>query len=181
MHASRGTDGVPGAWPTATLVFMLVAACSRATPPASPARPIPATTAGVPMAATPVDSFSAQRQRAVSAMLQRIAGREHAPAESVFKNIKVLKGVPAGQLLAVMNDSFGHGLGVSCGFCHVPGQWDSDQKPNKNIARDMIAMAGRVNAALRSMRNLPDSNPMIGCITCHRVQQKPLLLNNPTG
>jgi hypothetical protein len=130
--------------------------------------------------AAPVDSFAAQRQRAVTGMLQRIAGKENAPAESVFQNIKTLKGVPAGRLLAIMNESFGHGLGVSCGFCHVPGQWASDEKPNKNIARDMVAMVGRVNADLKSMRNLPDSSPMISCMTCHRGERKPVLSNTPS-
>jgi hypothetical protein len=113
-------------------------------------------------------------------MLQRIAGKENAPAESVFQNIKTLKGVPASRLLAIMNNGFGHGLGVSCGFCHVPGQWASDEKPNKNIARDMVAMVGRVNADLKSMRNLPDSSPTISCMTCHRGERKPVLSNTPS-
>jgi photosynthetic reaction center cytochrome c subunit len=142
--------------------------------------PAPSAASAQPIAvrtAAPVDSFAAQRQRAVTSMLQRIAGTENAPAESVFQNIKTLKGVPAGHLLAIMNETFGHGLGVSCGFCHVPGQWASDEKPNKNIARDMVAMVGRVNADLKSMRNLPDSNPMIGCMTCHRGDRKPVLSN----
>jgi hypothetical protein len=109
-------------------------------------------------------------------MLQRIAGKETAPAESVFQNVKALKGVTAGRLLEIMNDGFGHGLGVSCGFCHVPGQWASDQKPNKDVARDMLALVNRVNTDLRAMRNLPDSNPMIGCITCHGGRQKPVMI-----
>ena len=55
-------------------------------------------------------------------ILRSIAGRENQPAESVFKNIKILKGVPAGRLVNIMNMGFGRSLGVSCGFCHVPGQ-----------------------------------------------------------
>jgi hypothetical protein len=117
------------------------------------------------------------RERAVSGLLQRIAGKEKAPAESVFQNIKMLKGIPASQLLTIMNESFGHGLGVSCGFCHVPGQWASDQKPNKDVARDMVIMVGRLNTDLRAMRNLPDTSPIVGCVTCHRGQQKPVLIN----
>ena len=152
-------------------LFIVGASCSS--PPAVTASPAPPR-AAVP-AAPNTDSLGPLRQRAVTAMLQRIAGRESAPAESVFQNVKVLKGVPAGRFLEIMNEGFGHGLGVSCGFCHVPGQWASDQKPNKNAARDMIRMVDNVNADLRSMSALPDPQPMIGCITCHRMAPKPLL------
>jgi photosynthetic reaction center cytochrome c subunit len=109
-------------------------------------------------------------------MLQRIAGKENEPAETVFQNVKVLKGVPAGRFLEIMNDGFGHGLGVSCGFCHVPGQWASDQKANKNVARDMVQMVSRINTDLHGMQNLPDAQPTIGCITCHRMAPKPALI-----
>ncbi len=140
------------------------------------------TTAAVPVVApsvgpvAPTDTLGPLRQRAVAAALQRIAGRENAPAESVFQNIKVLKGVPAGRFLQIMNDGFGHGLGVSCGFCHVPGQWASDQKTNKNVARSMLQMVNRINTDLRAVPNLPDSQPMVGCITCHRMAAKPVMI-----
>jgi len=140
------------------------------------------TTAAVPAVAprvgpvAPTDTLGPFRQRAVTAALQRIAGRENAPAESVFQNIKVLKGVPAGRFLQIMNDGFGHGLGVSCGFCHVPGQWASDQKTNKDVARSMLQMVNRINTDLRAVPNLPDSQPMVGCITCHRMTAKPVMI-----
>lgn len=160
--------------PTYSLAALMIAlgGCGSTTSSASP--PAAATTSPAPMAA-PTDSFAALRQRAVAGLRQRITGKEAEPAESVFQNIKTLKRVPAGRLLAIMDDAFGHGLGVSCGFCHVPGQWASDQKPNKDVARDMLAMVGRINADLKAMGNLPDSNATIGCMTCHRGQQKPLL------
>lgn len=164
-----------------TVIGCLAAACSgttsSATPPSAGPTPAPAQTqTQTSVAAAPIDSFAQLRARAVAGMLQRIAGKENAPAESVFQNIKVLKGVPAGRFLAVMNESFGHGLGVSCGFCHVPGQWASDQKPNKDVAREMLAMVTRINTDLKAVRNLPDSSPMIGCITCHGGRQKPELI-----
>jgi Photosynthetic reaction centre cytochrome C subunit len=122
------------------------------------------------------DSLAPLRQRAVSATLMRISGRENAPAESVFQNVKILKGVPAARFLEIMNDGFGHGLGVGCGFCHVPGQWASDQKPNKDVARSMLQMVNRINGDLRAVPNLPDSQPMVGCITCHRMAAKPVMI-----
>jgi hypothetical protein len=127
-----------------------------------------------PVAAT--DSLAPLRQRAISAALQRIAGRENAPAESVFQNVKILKGVPAGRFLEIMNDGFGHGLGVGCSFCHVPGQWASDQKTNKDVARSMLQMVNRINTDLRAVPNLPDSQPTVGCITCHRMAAKPVMI-----
>ncbi len=78
-------------------------------------------------------------------VMRSIAGRETQPAESVFKNIKILKGIPAGRLVSIMNLGFGRSLGVSCGFCHVPGKWDLDDKEEKNTARLMFAMVQTIN------------------------------------
>jgi len=184
MSVSRVRRKVPLVFLVAAVGAVFATSCRSATTSAAPTATstTPAPTAAptatpMAMSAAPTDSFAAGRERAVAGMRQRIAGKENAPAESVFQNIKTLKGIPAGQLLTIMNESFGHGLGVSCSFCHVPGQWASDQKPNKDVAREMVAMVGRLNTDLKSMRNLPDSNPMMGCITCHRVQQKPVLIN----
>jgi len=63
--------------------------------------------------------------------------------EQVEKNIKVLNGMPASQLIPVMN-YFAASMGRRCNFCHVNnnGQWDyaADTKPEKNTAREMIKM-----------------------------------------
>jgi hypothetical protein len=123
------------------------------------------------------DSVTAVRRDSGAAMVLRsIAGRENQPAESVFKNIKVLKGVPAGRLVNIMNMGFGRSLGVSCGFCHVPGKWDLDDKQEKNTARVMIAMVGAINRDY--LAKLPvDSGrpaPSANCFTCHRGMPKPM-------
>jgi hypothetical protein len=186
MPLSRARRQAPVACLIAMLSAAFVVACRSSSSSAAPtttavtpAPSAPSPTMGPAMApaVAPTDSFSAIRERAVSGLLQRIAGKEQAPAESVFQNIKMLKGIPASQLLTIMNEGFGHGLGVSCGFCHVPGQWASDQKPNKDVARDMVLLVGRLNTDLKAMRNLPDTNPTVGCVTCHRSQQKPVLIN----
>src|SRR5215212_4624070 len=83
---------------------------------------------------------SVRRDSAAANVLRQIAGKENMPAESVFKNIKIFQGVPAGRVVNIMNRGFGRSLGVSCGFCHVPGEWASDQKEEKNTARLMFAM-----------------------------------------
>src|SRR4051812_16073766 len=64
--------------------------------------------------------------------------------EQVYKNIQVLKGVPASQLDAVMA-SFTGSLGVRCSHCHTPGQFDKDDKPAKQTARKMIRMVLDLN------------------------------------
>lgn len=153
------------------------ATTTTATPAPTPAQgpnraPMPMGTTPA-FASPPADSFAPLRARAVEAMMQRIAGKENMPAESVFTNVKVLRRVPAGRLLGIMNNGFGRSLGVSCGFCHVPGKWASDEKPTKQIARDMMAFSGKVNAELKNIPNLPDSNATVNCSTCHRGQAKP--------
>src|SRR5947209_5291615 len=123
------------------------------------------------------DSLTAARRDSGAAMVLRsIAGRENAPAESVFKNIKIFKGVPAGRLVNIMNMGFGRSLGVSCGFCHVPGKWDLDDKQEKNTARLMFAMVQTINRDYISKVPPPtDSSPppVVNCFTCHRGNPRP--------
>src|SRR5262249_27021240 len=64
------------------------------------------------------------------------------------KNLKVLKNLPADQLIPVMQ-KFNAALGVRCDFCHVINPdhsgFDLDTKPEKNVARKMILMAQDIN------------------------------------
>ena len=67
-------------------------------------------------------------------------GKEKWPADSVFKNIKVIVGessVSAEHFLWMMNWGWSKELGVSCFHCHNAGNWASDSLPSKNIARGM--------------------------------------------
>jgi hypothetical protein len=119
---------------------------------------------------------AARRDSGAAAVMRTIAGRENQPAESVFKNIKILKGFPAGRLVNIMNMGFGRSLGVSCGFCHVPGKWDLDDKEQKNTARLMFAMVQTINRDY--IAKVPvDSGaprPAVNCFTCHRGNQRPM-------
>src|SRR5215467_14650385 len=54
------------------------------------------------------------QDQALASLRQAIAGKEEKPASEVFKNIQVLKGVPAGRLLRVMELGYAKSLGVSC-------------------------------------------------------------------
>jgi hypothetical protein len=119
--------------------------------------------------------LAAMRDTVTNMLLTRIAGKENAPAESVFKNIKVMKGIPAGRLLNIMNKGFGNALGVGCAHCHVMGgKWDSDDKKNKQIARDMWQMNGTINNdLLAKIPNLDEDNRVVNCTTCHRGETTP--------
>ncbi len=66
------------------------------------------------------------------------------PAEQVFKNIQVLKGVPSDQWRATMQ-FISSSLGVECEFCHTRGAFDNDDKKPKKIARQMIEMQMAIN------------------------------------
>lgn len=124
--------------------------------------------------AAPVDSFVAERDSLMKDLLQHYVGRESAPAESVFKNLKVMKGRTVEQVLRTMNMGFGRSLGVRCQHCHVLGHWDDDDKPTKQITRDMMAMTGRINdELLPAIKNIKSEKPGINCTTCHRGTARP--------
>jgi hypothetical protein len=107
---------------------------------------------------------------------KQIAGKENLPAEQVFKNIQVLKGIPAGRLLRIMELGYSRSLGVNCTHCHVVDQWDKDDKPTKPIAREMSKMVQTINNdLLKPIKNLKGPNSIVNCTTCHRGQIKPAL------
>ena len=119
---------------------------------------------------------------ALAKLKEQIKGREKEPASTVFKNIQLaaMKDRPAAQLLAVMEFGFARSLGVNCTHCHVPDKWEAEDKPRKQVARDMSLMAARINnELLKGIKNLKSESPTINCTTCHRGEVKPAL-NLPT-
>lgn len=118
------------------------------------------------------------QKAAIAKLREQIKGKEQLPASEVFKNIQtpMLKQRPAAQLLAVMEFGFARSLGVNCTHCHVPDKWEGEDKPQKQIARDMSAMAARINTELlKGIKNLKSESPTINCTTCHRGEVKPAL------
>jgi hypothetical protein len=114
--------------------------------------------------------------QALTGLRERIAGQADRPAAEVFENIQLFKRVPAGKLLSIMEIGFARSLGVDCTHCHVPDEWDKDDKPAKQIARDMWAMVQTINTEqLKKIRNLESENPAVNCTTCHRGDKKPAL------
>ena len=80
------------------------------------------------------------------------------------KNLKVLK---PDDLRPSMRKAT-QGLGVRCNYCHVEGDFASDENPKKAIARHMFEMARDLNA------KSPDGKEHITCYTCHRGAIQPL-------
>ncbi len=131
--------------------------------------------AAPPASPTPqVEKFD--QAAALAELRKSIAGKEQAPAETVFKNIQLFKGVPAGRVLRIMELGYARSLGVDCTHCHVPGAWEKDDKPTKQVARDMAAMVTAINNQhLKQIKNLKSESPAVNCTTCHRGQTKPAL------
>lgn len=130
-------------------------------------------------AATPTPAASPAAQAfdqaaAIAALKEQIKGHENDPAPTVFKNVKVMTNTPAGRLLSIMEFGFGRSLGVDCTHCHIPGKWEAEDKPEKQIARDMSDMTTKINKdLLKNIKNLKSPNPIVNCTTCHRGQVKP--------
>ncbi len=122
------------------------------------------------------DSIEADKAKHVAAVLEKIKGKEKMPVDSVFSNLKLFKGMPAENLLRIMDKGWSRALGVSCGHCHNTGDWASDTKVQKDITRAMAKMNGRINnELLKEIPGLKSPNPIVNCTTCHRGRVKPAL------
>lgn len=129
--------------------------------------PRPAFDAGV-IAQTPT---AGGQQSHIAELRKKIAGREDKPAGEVFKNIQILKGAPAGRVLPIMTVGFSNSLGVDCAHCHVVGEWEKEDKPQKETARKMWRLMLKLNQDLKEITGQGGVN----CTTCHRGQIKPAL------
>lgn len=109
----------------------------------------------------------------VTRLLQAIKGQENKPAGEVFKNVQLLKNIPAGRFLRIMDVGYARSLGVGCDHCHTEDRWEADEKRAKHAAREMIVLVNEINKKLESMENIDTSEPQINCTTCHRGYVKP--------
>jgi Photosynthetic reaction centre cytochrome C subunit len=112
-----------------------------------------------------------QRNKDIEELEKLIAGKEQQPAEQVFKNIQVFKGMPAIRVLRIMEQAFIANLGVECSYCHTTGEWESDSKREKVVAREMWTMRGEVQQKLRQITGKSDLP--FTCYSCHKGQAKP--------
>ena len=99
-----------------------------------------------------------------------------------LENLKVFpKDIPVRALIDTMR-SFTRALGVRCTYCHVGNEGEplssfnfaSDDKPEKNKAREMLRMVGAINGQYLTKlaaRRTPPIN--VACMTCHRGVSQP--------
>lgn len=82
-------------------------------------------------------------------------------AAQFYKNIKVLKDVPAESIHPAM-EYITVALGVGCDNCHDVKNFDKDDKPQKQTARNMMQMEFAINGAVF------EGQTRVTCYTCHR-------------
>jgi photosynthetic reaction center cytochrome c subunit len=87
--------------------------------------------------------------------------------EETYKNIQVLKGLPADQLIPAMQ-FMTYSLGVECSFCHTEGTPEKDDKKPKQAARKMMQMMFAIN-----QQNF-EGKRVVTCYSCHRGSSRPL-------
>jgi hypothetical protein len=91
--------------------------------------------------------------------------------EQVYKNIQVLKGIPAAEIGPAMT-YITVALGVTCTHCHTPkGPWpqgyEKDDIKAKQTAREMIRMTRQINETSFAGR------AVVACATCHAGHTHP--------
>jgi photosynthetic reaction center cytochrome c subunit len=92
-------------------------------------------------------------------------------SENVFKNIQVLKGIPADEFMDTMG-MFASSLLFDCTGCHVQEILTnrdafSVSTPRIQRARQMVVMVNTIN------RNFFGGQPRVTCFTCHRGADSP--------
>ena len=104
-------------------------------------------------------------------LLLPLAAQEKKPPPDPT-NLKVLKVTKGPEVMQIMR-TFTAGLGVQCSFCHVQGNFASDENPKKEIARHMIELTTLVNS------KFPDGKMLVTCYTCHRGEAEPKTAPEP--
>ena len=94
---------------------------------------------------------------------------EDQPAEKVFHNIQVLKGMRAGDLQGAMS-FIASSLGVDCDYCHRGEDFGKDVRKEKSRAREMIEMVRQINQSTFHGEN------KVNCFTCHEGHKDPISL-----
>ena len=102
---------------------------------------------------------------------QPAAGEQAEMSEKVYKNIQVLRGIPADQFLETMG-MMAASTGLNCTHCHGGydynvGTYASDDIELKLTARKMIVIMNTINQSFFGGRQV------VTCWTCHQGEQIP--------
>lgn len=88
-------------------------------------------------------------------------------SDQAFKNIQILKGIPADQLIPSMQ-FISASLGVECEYCHVAGAFEKDDKKPKLTARKMMEMMFAIN------KGHFEDHREVTCYSCHHGSAHPV-------
>jgi hypothetical protein len=106
------------------------------------------------------------------------AGQSQKPptSETVFRNVQVLKGIPADEFMDAMG-MFSASLGYDCVSCHSPEIYKDREAfgistPAIQRARGMIGMMNAIN------KSYFGGQPRVSCFTCHHGQDRPEFVPN---
>ncbi len=111
----------------------------------------------------------------VTELLKQLGPNASKPAGEVFRNVKLMKDIPADRFLRIMDVGYRQSLGVGCDYCHVEDRWEADEKRPKRAAREMILMVRMINDHLGKLTEINASEASVNCTTCHRGYVKPAL------
>jgi len=112
-----------------------------------------------------------------SHVFSHLSAQAPTPTVVASPTVKVLTGLLAPEFQEEMNHMV-QALGVSCGTCHVRGNFASDDNAKKLTARRMLEMTKAINQQF-----FPDHKPKPGesvlgrvtCYTCHQGEATPKL------
>jgi photosynthetic reaction center cytochrome c subunit len=109
---------------------------------------------------------------AIAMVLARLGPAQSVPmegktAEEVYKNVQVLKGIPADQIIPAMQ-FMSASLGVECEHCHVEHAFDKDDKKPKQTARKMMQMMFAIN------KDNFKGHREVTCYSCHHGAADPV-------
>ncbi|HYL64305.1 MAG TPA: photosynthetic reaction center cytochrome c subunit family protein [Candidatus Methylomirabilis sp.] len=107
--------------------------------------------------------------RAADAQTDAQDALEQQPAEKVFHNIQVLKGMRAADLQAAMS-FIASSLNVDCDYCHRGEDFGKDVTKEKSRAREMMRMVREIND------NTFHGENKVNCFTCHQGHKDPVSL-----
>jgi len=108
---------------------------------------------------------AAQQSATHNAAVAKSDGKPKTAAEQ-FKNIQILKDMPADQLIPAMQFMTAS-LGVDCEYCHVEKAFDKDDKKTKGYARHMMEMMFNIN------KENFDNQRWVTCYSCHQGSPHP--------
>lgn len=106
-----------------------------------------------------------------SSFRRSTSGQKIETAGQKFKNVKVLKDMPADQMGKVMN-IMSESLGVHCDFCHYGYEFEKEGKEEYEVSRKMIRMTWDLN------KDYFEGKQEVSCNTCHNGRPHPLSAPN---